>query len=281
MRILLIPDYTLDWSTYNRCKALKKYITEYDFEIVAGINNHEQVKKLIPQYDIIHFNYTGRVDQYYDILERENALKKTILTIVNERSLLEGYAIDVPRFKKMMDSVGAVTAVSKNIAEQYHCTYIPNGVDLDIFQGPKRLVVGFVGNTSENKGFFDLAKACEELGIKLERYTFAKENIPHESMPVWYRSLDVFCHPSLTEGCSNVVLEAMAMDVPVIMRKTGIWKELAGITIIEDGYEPLYNALREFRNRTQVKTRKLIEKNFRWGEIVKEYAKIYDEVSRR
>jgi glycosyltransferase involved in cell wall biosynthesis len=282
MKILLIPDHThIDWSAYNRCKALKKHIREYDFDIVGGIRNQEQIEKLIPEYDIIHFNYTGKVDQYYEILERKDAFKKTVLTIINERSLLQGYSVDLPRLEKLIKSVAYVTSVSRKIAEEYHCKFIPNGVDLEIFKGPKRLVVGFVGNPAENKGFFDLAKVCEELGLRLERFTFQGDHIPHDSMPDWYRSLDVFVHPSLTEGCSNVVLEAMAMDVPVIMRRSGIWKDLQGITIIDDGYEPLYNALREFRNKNQVKTRKFIETNYRWGEISKQYAQVYDEVARR
>lgn len=44
---------------------------------------------------------------------------------------------------------------------------------------------------------------------------------PHEDMPVWMNACDVFCLPSLDEGCPNVVLEALSCGKSVVASKVG------------------------------------------------------------
>jgi hypothetical protein len=44
--------------------------------------------------------------------------------------------------------------------------------------------------------------------------------VQHDRIPDWYRSLSVYCQPSLSEGCSNSIMEAMACGLPVITCKT-------------------------------------------------------------
>lgn len=53
--------------------------------------------------------------------------------------------------------------------------------------------------------------------------------LPHEQVPEWLKSLDLFVLPSLTEGCPNILMEAMAAGVPVVATRTG-----AVVDLIED-----------------------------------------------
>jgi glycosyltransferase involved in cell wall biosynthesis len=275
MKILLLPDFAVSWSTNNRCEAIKKYIPEHEFTIVEGVRREAKIRDILPNFDVIHFNYTGRVDNYAPILEELNIYPKTVLTIVNERSLLTGAYIDIPTLEKMMSKVGKVTSVSEKIAKLYHCEYIPNGVDFEIFPAPKKNMVGFIGSRVERKGFLHLEQACKELGLTLKCLIWKESLISHLEMQEWYRSIDVLAHPSLTEGCSNVVLEALAMNVPVITRKSGIWDKLGGhITIVDDDYNSLYEALEKYSSRS------FIESNFNWRNICRRYKEIYDALPR-
>jgi len=50
--------------------------------------------------------------------------------------------------------------------------------------------------------------------------------VPHEELPAIYREADIFCLPSLNEGMSNTVLEAIASGLPVVTTITGGTDEL-------------------------------------------------------
>ncbi len=54
--------------------------------------------------------------------------------------------------------------------------------------------------------------------------------VPHESIDSYLSHMDVFVIPSLSEGCPNTLLEAMAAAKPVVATKTGAIPE-----IIRDG----------------------------------------------
>ncbi len=45
--------------------------------------------------------------------------------------------------------------------------------------------------------------------------------LPHDEVPEWLRGLDAFVLPSLTEGCPNILMEAMASGVPSVATGTG------------------------------------------------------------
>ena len=150
-----------------------------------------------------------------------------------------------------------------------NCTYIPNGIDTDEYQrresresvkarlggDPDRLVFGAVGRLSDEKGFhlliesFDrmqrktganaelwiagegaekdrLESLVKDLGVydRVKLLGFRKDTLD------LYHAMDAFVLSSIREGLPNVVLEAMALGVPVFSTT------VAGVpNVIRDG----------------------------------------------
>lgn len=157
---------------------------------------------------------------------------------------------------------------------------IPNGVDTEEFlpvsvpvkrpftilsasrlirrKGIEYLIEGFSGFLMNNKiarlvlvGSGDLEpilrRRVEELGIS-SAVDF-RGVVAHAQMPTVYQSADVFVLPSLNEGMSNAILEAMACGLPVVTTDTGGAAELVdrrnGIIIQKENAAAITRALRE------------------------------------
>lgn len=64
-----------------------------------------------------------------------------------------------------------------------------------------------------------LREQAELLGLG-EAVQFHGERT-HDQVPIWMRAADVFCLPSIREGCPNVILEALASGRPVVSTTVG------------------------------------------------------------
>lgn len=80
-----------------------------------------------------------------------------------------------------------------------------------------------------------------------------RDPIPHHEIPNWLRTLDAFVLPSLTEGCPNILMEALATGVPSIATRTGANEELiedhvSGLLVPWGDSVALSNAVEELMN---------------------------------
>jgi glycosyltransferase involved in cell wall biosynthesis len=160
------------------------------------------------------------------------------------------------------------------LIKQGNVVYIPNGVDTELFN--RKFVVGFIGailGKYDHKGFLLAKQACDELGleIKLKIIRNASHVDLHESMPDFYKKIDCLVLPSVSEGCNNPTLEALAMNKPVISTNVGIVSELENIIIVERDKESIKKALIKLSGRIQI-----LEK-YTWAIIAKEYRKLYEK----
>jgi glycosyltransferase involved in cell wall biosynthesis len=130
-----------------------------------------------------------------------------------------------------------------------------------------------------------LRRAAEELGIAdLVWMPGDREDIPE-----LLQMLDVFVLPSLAEGISNTVLEAMASGLPVIATRTGGNPELIDdgdngrLVPVSDpraladaiaGMIAKPETIREMGERGREK----VQQRFNWTRTVDDYLTVYDEV---
>ncbi|MEI6650091.1 MAG: glycosyltransferase family 4 protein [Candidatus Moraniibacteriota bacterium] len=90
---------------------------------------------------------------------------------------------------------------------------------MESLPGSARLIV--VGGGGERA---NLESVAAESGVT-DRVEF-RGLIPHDDLPEIYRECDIFCMPSLNEGMSNTVLEAIASGLPIVATVTGGTEEL-------------------------------------------------------
>jgi starch synthase len=137
---------------------------------------------------------------------------------------------------------------------------IPLGVDLTKFFRAKTdasyksgFTILFAGTINSTKGIFYLLEAIKRLNLpdvdvilvgpnvlddrlfeKYAKFTRIIDRVSQDKLISYYSNADVFVFPSLMEGFGRVILEAMAMGLPVITTTS-----TAGSYIIEDGTDGL------------------------------------------
>lgn len=249
MRILLLPDKCDNWSAHNRTLRLQQYIPQHQIDIKAGETITESE---ITEYDIVHFHYSSYVGHHRPMIERVMSypIRPIIVgSVIGHRwhagaddSKHHEQTINTIETMKLMDHVTAQTIelhgrlIANGIT---HTTIIPNGVDRNIFPYQRKFIVGHIGPVFEKpvgdyKGGDITREACEQLGLTFSipgcygesRGPRAPGQRPQTDMIDWYKNIDVLCQPSSGEGCSNPIMEALAMNIRVICTRESVTEPL-------------------------------------------------------
>ncbi len=109
-----------------------------------------------------------------------------------------------------------------------------------------------------------------------------------DDVPELLRALDIFVLPSLNEGISNTILEAMATGLPVIATRVGGNPELvdehSGALVPPSDPQALARALRSYIDNPTLRHthgevgRRRVEETFSLQAMVSSYLKLYDDV---
>lgn len=207
------------------------------------------------------------------------------------------------------------------------CLLLENGIDVTDFQRRQsveqakvalgipadQLLVGAVGRLSAEKGFDLLIQGINLLikqGMRLNLMIFGEGNekvnlqkLIDESgqsdhiklmgfrtdLRPCYEAMDLFVLSSLREGLPNVVLEAMAMDVPVLSTKVAgiprlIQHDVNGYLIDPGSIEALKTGLvtllkdDSLRTRYQHAARLTVETRFSFAKRMEKLCSLYDEM---
>jgi sugar transferase (PEP-CTERM/EpsH1 system associated) len=187
------------------------------------------------------------------------------------------------------------------------------------FAGPSHFVIGTVGRMAEVK---DHASLIEAFRLLLERRPALKEKLrlavigdgpthghcrqlvadnglaelawlpgERDDIPELMRGFDVFVLPSLGEGISNTILEAMACGLPVVATRVGGNPELVdsgvtGLLVPPGAPEALAETLgalvadrKQFFRAYGAAGRRKVEKSFSIEAMVRTYLEVYDRVA--
>jgi len=172
--------------------------------------------------------------------------------------------------------------VSPKMLLKYACaTYIPNGVDVNIFKRINTAKIfsrfspcylGIAQKYSRDQVFRIARELCFQ--------TIVAEKIPYDQMPKFYSSLDVFVSvPPSTAGFNLVWLEAMACEVPYIVGTDAGVGEILPIYKVSNfnNLRTILAAIREGILPPLKGSRQwILENDFTWKHHARKLIKLYD-----
>ncbi len=207
------------------------------------------------------------------------------------------------------------------------CTVIENAIDTEQFArrqsvdeakrglgfNPQRLTIGAVGRLSEEKNFEGLIRAVDRLitaGLDLE-LIIAGDGDRRESLEALieklgrsdrirllgyrsdtidlYQAMDLFVLSSLREGLPNVILEAMAMGVPVLStRVAGVPRLITdrqnGLLVEPGDVDSLAECLKQLaedaslRDRLATAGRRTVEESYSFANRMEKVRAVYERL---
>lgn len=205
-------------------------------------NNANRFISEISEYD--HFMYSNApsdVALYFDILLFDRMrveAPQNIVRIGGPRPIKRLCGEDSQKLKKVLSNFHSVICLNDELRENLSLVHpnvhmIPNGLDLDKFNPDKKIrsdnspfTIGFAGSVKsseerEVKGLDYAIEAARIANVNLLNIGRGKNQtqIPHNRMiEDFYSKIDVLVHPvgPGREGSSNVIMEALALGIPVI-----------------------------------------------------------------
>jgi glycosyltransferase involved in cell wall biosynthesis len=248
MRILLMADLP-GWIIDYNCRELIKRNSDIEFRLEYNGFSVQELDRIAHQFSLVHFMSWGEVHRFLPIAPR---LKNLALTVRSHR-----YTPDVKEFAA---HCAGVLAVNQRICEEfsdYSAEWMPNGIDLELFKPGRPFTVGYAGKADEYKGVELIRAACAQLGVRLE---MALGERSKSEMVDFYEAIDCYVCASVAEGFSTPVMEALAMNVPVVTVDAGVPSTL-NVIKVERSIEGLARGIELLSGRRQV------EAEYSWDTI--------------
>lgn len=183
--------------------------------------------------------------------------------------------------------------------------YIPNGVDLDKFKignkGTKTILA--VGAATKQKrldlvikavakleginlliasGGGDMIEEVKRMGKEILGKRFEMVSVPFDKMPGIYERADVFTLPSSSsESFGNVLVEAMASNLPAVATDDPIRREIvgdAGLFVDPTDTDEYAKALQKALDTNWAGGPRKQAEKFSWDEIAKSYNQLFAEL---
>jgi glycosyltransferase involved in cell wall biosynthesis len=278
-------------------------------------------------YDMIHAWFGFPCGFMARILRKPYlvALRGSDVPGYNERFGIQ-YIFLKPIIKNVWKKAGKIVPNSNGLKQLAKETLdidmqvIPNGIDTDKFQpanneeegngdeSEKKLKLLCVSRLTPRKRINDIMEAIQDLDVELtvigqgDQEEELKEKmaelgieekmefmgyVPHEQLPEKYREADIFVMPSLNEGMSNTILEAISSGLPIITTQVGGTDELIdenGHIVDKKSPKQIKEAIKDYMKnpekleRHRKKSRNIAE-TMSWERVTEEYIEAYREIS--
>jgi glycosyltransferase involved in cell wall biosynthesis len=206
-------------------------------------------KKIGVKPDIIYSHFwdngvvAGEVSNKYDL--------PFVVATGESKIWVKGFYHDKYIKKRLMNLSGVISVSTKNLDESKSLglgtdipsIVLPNAIDTAKFKELDKqalrnkynfpqgaFIISFLGAFIERKGplrLLDAVKSLADPSVKIlyigagtqepkgDSVLF-KGRLPHDVVPEYLSCSDVFVLPTLAEGCSNAIVEAMACGLPII-----------------------------------------------------------------
>lgn len=208
-------------------------------------NNAHRLIECINEYEhVVQAPSESDLAIYFDILLYDRmrvSAKQNIVRIGGPRPIERLCGDDDEKLRHVLSNFHSVICLNDELKSRLSLIHpnvhmIPNGIDLDKFSLDKRdrlktgdFTIGFAGSVKSSaerdvKGLDYVIEAARIANVNLLNVGRGKgqTQIPHERMiEDFYSKIDILVHPvgPGREGSSNVIMEALALGIPVITTK--------------------------------------------------------------
>jgi len=235
--------------------VMKYILSKPDHIIASSRNTAKYIRKICPNTP--------------PITVIPNGFNPTMFRPLSKKSVRK--ALGLPLDKKIIICVG-------NLAKIKGQHILVNAMKYVIKKRPDVLCI-LVGDGQLKKDLKSLIKK-----LNLQDYISLVGRVPHQDVPLWINSADIFVLPSLSEGNPTVMFEALGCGVPFVGTKVGGVPEI--ITSNEYGFlvdpgnpkdlaEKIIEALDNDWDREKIHN---YAQRFTWDKIARETLKVYKKV---